>query len=249
MVRIFDDEVEGGVTSGGSMAYVIRLEGVFASHPIEYFTKKLGNRRAGEEAASKREIWYGVVDGGHRNEALRQLVCTKPAKWGGFLWTVTVLKTIAPLATYRSFARVCNLRQEEDFIVERTQYDVLRNLKDDYNTLFAAKNVKPKLTDVAEYYSGGKQGCTNTIRQLTSCAVKLSDEVIETLGTILNSEHKELAMQSLSKLGGKGNRKGVDSRVYRKIVSTSTLKQSKVFMSAEGDDADELRICTLWRIK
>ena len=65
LARIFDDEEDGGVTSGGSMCYVIRLEGAFSSVPLQYFRKELASEDAAQKEVSKRKEWFGIVDGAH----------------------------------------------------------------------------------------------------------------------------------------------------------------------------------------
>lgn len=240
----------GGLTTGGSMAYAIRLEGVYASYPLEYFRDKMGSEEDANKEVSKRELWYGIVDGEHRLTALQKLICKDPAKWAGFSWTVTILKTSASLAALRAFARACNQKNVDDFVVIPTQYDVLKNLKQDYTTLSAKLNRKAKPIELAIYYSGSKEACTSTIKQLAGCVIRLPQSVIDTIGKIVNEENKELAMRIHYKTNSKHSKNAaVDSRIYRNLISSSTLKGSTPFMNAEGPDGEAAQLNSLWRIR
>ena len=42
LMRLFDNDNTGGVTSGGSMAYVVEICVVYESVPVAHFEKKLG---------------------------------------------------------------------------------------------------------------------------------------------------------------------------------------------------------------
>jgi len=148
------------------MAYVIRLESAFASYPAKSFQENRDDPDRSKQAAAQREVWYDIFDGRHRALALQRLVCEVPDKWNGFQWIVTLPSSNSPLSAYRCFARACNEKLETDFVVTQTQYDVLRNLKDDFITLINDLGRDPKATEVAEYYSGGRKGCSSTIRQL-----------------------------------------------------------------------------------
>lgn len=248
LCKIFEDA--GGLTSGGSMAYVIKLEGVFASYPLEYFREKLGNENDARKEVQKREEWYGVVDGEHRATALQKLICEEPAKWAGFSWTVTVLKTSASIATLRAFARSCNQKNVDDFVIVPTQFDVLRNLKQDYITLSAKLNRNAKPIELAVFYSGSKDACTSTIKQLAGCVIRLPQSVVDTLGEIVNEEHEDVARQIHSKTNSKQDRcSAVDFRLYRNLISSSTFKGSTPFMNANGLDGESAQINSLWRIR
>lgn len=248
LCRIF--ESAGGITTGGSMAYVIKLEGVYASFPLDYFREKLGSEEAAEKELNKRNEWYGVVDGEHRASALQRLICKDPEKWAGFTWTVHVLNTTASIASLRAFARACNQKNVEDFVVVPTQYDVLRNLKQDYITLSAKLNRSARPIELAVFYSGSKEACTSTTKQLAACVIRLPQSVIDTLGEIMNEENEEVATQIQAKMNSKQKKcAAVDYRLYRNLITSSTLKGSTPFMNAEGKDGETSQLNALWRIK
>ena len=78
------------------MAYVLKLEGVYASYPLDYFREKLGSEEEAGKEVNKRNEWYGVVDGEHRASALQRLICKDPEKWadlhGQFMFSIQQLR-------------------------------------------------------------------------------------------------------------------------------------------------------------
>lgn len=238
LMNIFDANNGGGITSGGSMASVVLLEGVFGSVPLDYFTQELGSKEKALEVVSPggvSKLWYGIVDGGHRNAAIRLLMLERPSRWAGFMWTVTLLSGTASRAMYKSYARMCNTKQEHDFIICQTQYDVLRSMKDEYVSMHVELGRQATPIEVAERYAGGAEKCSSTHKQLSRTANRLSDAVIEEVGKIVNEDHPSIAKsQHPVRSVAAEETAGRDYRIYRKIISTSTFKQSKTFMNASG---------------
>jgi len=141
------DSPTTGMTSGGCLPSVVRLQGVYDSYPLNYWRVKfqedgLEDSQIDEKLNEKMEennTWYGIVDGAHRHRALVELMAEDAIKWGGFTWTVMIIKP-APKSQLRAFARNVNEKQKQQYVISPTWYDTLRSFKDEYNELKQCAN-------------------------------------------------------------------------------------------------------------
>ncbi len=94
-----------GASAAGNLPMVVPLAGTLIDYPKKYFMDDLGYSDADADAeVSKFSCWYGIVEGCHRNEALRRLTRLHPDSFAAFTWTVLLLKP-APVHALRAFAR------------------------------------------------------------------------------------------------------------------------------------------------
>lgn len=249
-----EGNIFSGISSAGAKPTVVRLVGALHKYVKEYFLSIGMSTTEAQEKIGTFSEWYGIIDGAHRRQAILNLINRKPERWSGFQWTVERVEA-RDVHILRAYARSCNEKQEERNVVETTQYDMLRSMKDDANLLLSELNGKPPgrgfINKVASYYVGGKAKVTNTVRQLAGTAVKLSEEVIETIGEILNSEHPEMAKSLCSTVGKTAKSSSserdefVDCRIYRLIISSHTIKGASEFKEAEQPD----QVNALFRIQ
>ena len=229
-----------GVTSGGVFPTVVKLEGAFGNYPLEHMTECLVGKgfnvaEAKMEAEKKfkaQKTWYGIIDGNHRHAAITELASEYPEKWLGFSWTVMLIRP-ASLSLLRSFARSVNEKQKEEYIVVQTFYDTLRYLKEESQTMLAETGSPPSATQLAERVMQGQKWALSTIIQLARTAVRIPDKVLDEIGSVVNAEHPELAKRLNAELPPHRQARGTpDCRVFRNIITCSTLKQAKSFMNS-----------------
>lgn len=247
-------EGNGGVTSGGVIPTVVMLDGAYNSYPLEYWKAMMKGRGLSNEESEKeaskivgsQQVWYGVVDGAHRLRAIEELIREEPRRWSGFSWTVMVIKS-TDLSELRSFARNVNEKQKEEYVIVQTAYDTLRYLKDEINKYIAEHGSSPSAVQIAKKVMVGQHWAVSTMTQLARTASRLSEEVIEELGEILNSEHPALAQTLQNQLPPHRRCRGTpDCRIYKDIISSSSLKQATNFMKCK-DNTDSIN--TLKRVK
>jgi len=83
------DSPTTGMTSGGCLPSVVRLQGVYDSYPLNYWRLKLQedgleDSQIDEKLNEKMEennTWYGIVDGAHRHRALVELIAEDAITW------------------------------------------------------------------------------------------------------------------------------------------------------------------------
>jgi len=239
--------VEGGLSAAGNKAVVVKLEGAFCSYPRSYLIEERGmSIEESKKELAKFPVWFGIVDGLHRLLVIQRLMKKIPEQWAGFSWTVLCIRA-SPLDQLRAYARARNALQEESYIIKTTVFDIMKSLYEDSNTLKRDKCLEgdklPKgfVSAVADFYAGGPGRSTSTQRQLAGCVLKLSRDVIEKIGALVNGEHPELRRsyekQKASTQGRSLNPfPSLDCRIYRDMISTNTLKGASAFMNSSEED-------------
>lgn len=254
LALIFDDEAESssmsrGHSSSASLPLVVKLTPSQKLVVITYFMKDRNlTREHAEQRYRTRSQWYGIVDGSHVHAAFIHLTDKRPEKWCGYQWWVTIVQH-HELEVLQAFARDRNDKQREEFMIDFTLYDLLRNMKEVATTyvLSRGEHLNPRdprrgiISEIADAYAGGRKHCTPTTKQLAGVAIKLSDDVIACMGKIMNTEHPELLSripQPRNTPGTKRNRRDprlADTRVFRKLFNTSTIRSAKLFKNTEND--------------
>ena len=259
------DETNGidGFISGSDNAIVVELTGSFQRHIIDFFKTirgPQGDFLSDSEAKEKsecRSVWYGVVDGMHRLTAIQELMDENPERWDSFMWPVTILKGGHSIQVLKQLGRHQNRKHDATLYVETTFYDILSGMKEEAHRMQSMTSKPPTAKQVAAAYDGCSHLKDNTVRQTAATALRLPVRVIEEIGTIMNSEHPDLAEPpSSNSMALKTRRKGtntpmtsVDCRVYRKFVNLTSLKSATKFMNASGTDAEEVQVHTLYRLR
>ena len=177
-----------------------------------------------------------------------------PDKWKGYLWWVTIIHK-ASLDPLQAFARDQNKKQRKECIVDFKLYNMLRNMKavaQNFQILrgeyIDTSNPRRRLiTEIAEEYCEELNAVNSTSRQLTGVAIRLSYEVIECIGNIMSTEYPILVMKLLESNKSRGKRSRIDpslmdTRVFRNLFNTSTLRSATVFKeeSIDGDRINAL---------
>lgn len=117
----------------------------------------------GSRAYFINDKWYGIIDGCHSHEALKELRVELPHEWCKLKWYVTMVKGGHSLEKYRQLACMQNERKDSNYYIETTHYDLLRGLRIEYDRLQAKnnkmsstrKNINVKHEEVDEAYDGG----------------------------------------------------------------------------------------------
>ncbi len=248
-----NDILTSGYIVGSKMSVVVPLTGTLFSFVLNHFkeTYQLDDSQA-RKAASVHDTWYGIVDGGYTNAAIRKLRETNP-KWAGFMWFVCVLKGGFSVERYRQLARYQNYLQSPKYYVQWTLFDELYNLRKEFQNLCLQK-AKPTHAEVAREYFGSKVHEINrSMTMLSSTAIRLSKDVINEIGLIMNDEHPDLCLKSNCEescaLTSSDAIRMMDCRKYRNVVRLMSLYSSRSFMNPKTPDEKRAQIHTLHRAK
>lgn len=100
-------------------------------------------------------------------------------------------------------------------------------MKDEAESLRAEKGSIPTATQVSERVIQGHKFALSTMTQLARTAIRSSENFIEEISLIVNAEHPKLAERLKDELPvHRRSSKTPDCRVYRNIITSSTLKQA-----------------------
>lgn len=246
-----DDCPQTGIAIGSDTPIVVPLNGSLRHLVYRYFREQgLSEDRVNEEV-SKHTRWFGIIDGNHRNQAVRWLVLNK-APWSGFNWMVTILKSGFTMERYRQLARFQNHRQSPRYYIQVTIFDELSNLRSEYNRL-CSEQTKPSHALVARTYFG-TQSTTRTMTMMASLAVRLDQRVLDTLGSIINQDHPDQCLSKEIKTtcnyrNVQDVMKTVDCRIHKDFVKLQSLYASKVFMNARSQKEIDAQCNSLHRLK
>ncbi len=241
------DSPFNGVSTTGSLPMVVPLVGDQAAYPKKYFTEvHCMDEEGATHEVSKFATWYGIVEGEHRNEALRRLSNEAPQDFLSFSWTVLVLRP-APLQMLRAFCRNLADKQRSSYVVATTLFDSILSLQQDISlmrSLHPEKDVTVRA--LCHYAMGYERTPSETMRFLAKRALSLSPRVVNELGEILNAEEPDVAY---SRVGKSTPKDTIDCRVFRKVVIASTFRSSRAFFNNSDPDLESNQICALQRIK
>ena len=252
------DGVDGFV-AGSDNAIVVELTGSLKRHVLDFFKSQTGSdgellsESKAKEKVESRSVWYGVVDGMHRLTAIQELMQEIPERWDSFLWPVTILDGGQSIHVLKQLGRHQNRKHNSNFYIETTFYDMLYGMKEEAERLQSMSSRKPSAKQVAAAYDGSTHLKDNTIRQTAATALRLPDRVVDEIGLIMNSEFPDL-VGSISgtkdvRRGGDSKISTVETRVYRNFINITSLKSATKFMNASGPDAEEIQVCTLYRLR
>lgn len=242
----------GGICSGSDTPIVVKLNGTLLVHAGEYFQKKGFSEEQVKERLESRKVWYGIVDGEHSHNAITRLIESK-SKWSGYKWFVTIIRSGFNIEKYRQLARAQNERHGNQFHVELTFFDMLSNMRTEYDKLCKVQK-RVIGQDVVNAYCGYSVTSkkNSTLVQTANTVMRLPVSVITTIGEVSNSEHPNLILSS-SKL----NRRSVtstddvmrqeDCRVFRHFLHITSLKSCKSFMNAKNQNGERAQNYAIYR--
>ena len=244
----------GGISCGTDTSIVVKLDGVHLLHVCDYFKKKGYSESMIKERISSRKNWYGIVDGEHSHAAILRLIETKK-RWAGYRWFVTIIKSGFNIEKYRQLARMQNERHNDQFYIETTFFDMISNMRTEYDKL---RKVQSRVLgqDVVNAYCGytvtSKK--TSTLVQTANTAIRLPVSVVRAIGEVSNLEQPDLVLSS-TKLNSKGATsveeamRMVDCRVFRKFLHVNSIRASKAFMNAKHKYGERAQVYAIYRVQ
>lgn len=239
-----------GFVSTGKFSIVVAIPSEFLYLAIEEFVRQ-GKSQDEADLLSTSHTWYHVVDGGHVHQGLAEKITEEYHKFGGFRWPVVEIKWHPP-DVLKSLARVCQEMQKEVHIIEFTFAEILQNLRAVFDDLCSRTGTVRKpgralphgtIKKVVDAYTGSSGAATNTLRSICSVAVKLSSTVVTEMKDLLTEECEDI-IRTL----GCSRPFGADSRVFKKLLSTQSLKGAKLFLNATKTTDDD-RINVVHRMR
>ena len=146
-----------------------------------------------KQKVESRNVWYGIVDGEHSHDAIVKLISLFE-RWKGYKWFVTVVEGGKPFERYRQLAITNNAKHDCKYYIEMTFYDRIANMKAEQIRLVSEQQPSNG-TEVAKAYSGLPPKKTRSIIQVANAVVRLSSEVIDTIGDIMHGNTQNCAFR------------------------------------------------------
>lgn len=174
-----------------------------------------------------RDIWYGIVDGLHSNEAFRWMF-SKWKSWKNTLWFVTKLKGAFPVKSYWQSARFRSHKHSLQYNVSLKFFDELNNLREEFVILWTTDSTVTNTTVAKTYF--GQEYVSRTMEILDSTVVRISTEAWSTLGLTMNSDNSEL-FKSQDALNDPIRDSHCEQCVFRNFVKLHSLYNCSAFMS------------------
>lgn len=172
----------------GGTPLVSIIPSEFLHHVTEFLMEERGmEREDAEDKMRSRERWVMVIVGGYKHETLVHLGRRDAERWAGYEWKVRAVGW-QPLHVLRAFARHSNELNGKEHFVETTFYDTLLDLKAvsqellrDRGEVVTSSRASRLLNNVIDRYSAGRSIVKESTRQIAQVAMKLSDNVIDSI--------------------------------------------------------------------
>lgn len=252
-----------GMVSGPPTSIVVPLVGDLRFLVEQHISRKYPDPEESALQLRKHTEWFGVIDGNQLLAALLELINDYPTKWGSVKWKVFCVRQGLSLDDYRKLAVVQNERNKHVYQYESTLYDMLLsirrihdNIYDEYvkHSRIGARGVVVPHRVVAHKYDGGNHEKNTTVRQVVTVAARLSKGTISAIGKVVNMTCADIILQSSDlnayKLTSRSSvMSSYDCRLFKKFLSTSTLRGAKHFMNAVKDGEEEAQINTIFRAR
>jgi len=147
-----DSIAGGGISCGSDTPIVVKLTGTLQTYAIDYFRDQGKSEKDAKIRFNSRKEWFGIVDGEHMHVALLRLIETKP-RWSGYHWFVTIARSNFGIDKYRQLPRMQNERHNSKFFVEYTFFDIISNLRTEYEKLVQQQR-RATTQNVVDVYCG-----------------------------------------------------------------------------------------------
>lgn len=250
--QITNNFAGAGIALGTDIPIVVELTGSLRPCIYKHFEDLGLSGKELEDRVKSRSKWLGIIDGQHSHEAIMRLR-SKHDRWVGFLWFVCLVRGGQPVHRYQQLARFQNARHDSTFFVESTFFDLISNLKQEYKELKSKKSSCSGAA-VVKSFTGTEveEKQFRTLVQTANAVVRLPDAVIETIGDVCDSEYADLCLSSNNTHGSKTASdimKLMDCRVFRNMLNITSLKSSRVFMNASGEDEERAQLLTIFRAR
>jgi len=148
-----------------------------------------------------------------------------------------------------------NERHNDRFFVEFTFFDIISNMKTEYDRLCKIQ-ARVVAQDFVNQYCGYSVTTKkiSTLLQTANTVMRLPSSVIKVIGEISNEEHPEWVLSyprlnkskatSLTDVLSKE-----DCRVFRNFIHITSLKSAKSFMNAKHQEGERAQRITLYRLR
>ena len=196
------------------------------------------------------ETWYHTVEGSHVHHALVECMHEFPDNFAGFRWPVLKIAWQSS-ETLQAIGKMCNEMNKEEHVIDFPLPDAMQSLRDIIDAhsrrtgvaVIPGERIKPGfIKEVIDIYAGRKGYSCNTLRAVCGSVVKLSSSFVSSMRSLLTEECEDF----WKTLGGK-RLFGDETRVFKKLISTQSLKRATTFLDPK-QITDEDRVNVIHRL-
>ena len=238
----------------GKFPVIAELPIDYEERVLEYFCSQGRDREASKRYISERKI-YHVVNGGYGHEGRWRLIDEGRYQFSGIKWRTVEIEWQAP-KILRAISIMSSQLQKKEFVVELSFLDemvYLRGIIQDHISEHAIvlDPIKPLprgfCKDICKSYSGGADYSNHTLRHLVSIAAKLNMRTMLMIRDAIDEECPSIAGSIRKKEQSEDPSGILDTRVFRTLINSKTLRGAKKFLAAETSDED--RMNALYRLR
>lgn len=263
-----------GLASGPPTSIVVPLVGDLHYIVNEHLEKTFPTEEEIQAQYSRHSNWFGIIDGCFFHAATSYLCEKEPGEWSSFRWKLYVVRPGLELKDYRKLAVCQNEKNKAVYHYETTIFEMLHRLRSIYDEMHAArkklmsaestlksssKSSKPRpITvphkEVAEEYDGGDHSTHTTVRQTVSVASRLSLDTIDAIGQVVGTTCADVILHNDSLNSRKLTSvnsvlSSYDCRLFKRFVSTSTLRGARNFMNAVRGKNERAQVNCIFRLR
>ena len=238
----------------GKFPVIAELPSEYEDRILDYFCSQGRDRETSKRYISTRKV-YHVVNGGYEHEGRWRLIDEREYEFSGITWRTVEIMWQEP-KVLRAISIMSSQVQKREFIVELSFLDemvYLRRVIQDYINEHAivldASKPLPRgfCKEICKAYSGGTEYSNSTLRHLVSIAAKMSMKTMLMMRRAIDEECPIIARSINKKDICEESVEILDTRVFRTLINSKTLRGAKSFLNPETSDDDRLN--TLYRIR
>ncbi len=249
-----------GYVSGSPSSVVIALVDELHELLVDYWESLCDTKEEAADIMKQHPIWYGIVDGCHFHAAVTELQNEQREEWIDFLWKVTVIRHEPKLSNLCRLDRVQNERNKPMYTFDVTIYDLLYNLRREYELLKKERSTESRTRtvsvssrDVADAYDGAEHRTNTSIRQAACIALKLHPRTIEAIGAV-NTSCADFIVKSkdLNTLSLETEEEILahqDCRLFKSFVCFGAFRSASFFLKAVETGDIEAQVNTIHRMR
>ena len=243
-----------GYVCVGKFPVIAELPPEYRPRILDYFCTKGRDRESSLRFIQSHAI-FQVVNGGYEHEGRWRLIDSSGYQFTGIEWRVVRIPWQDP-KVLRAISMMSSQIQKRDHVVELSFMDEmvhLRRIIDEYvlENGVELEEGKPLprgfCKTISSIFNGGKDYSSNTIRHLISVSSKMSMNTAVMMRNVIDEECPGIARTKQRKDSSDTNVAHSDTRVFRALLNSKTLRGAKLFFA--GQTSDEDRENTMHRLR
>ena len=231
----------------GKFPVIAELPSEYEDRVLDYFCSQGRDKEASRRYISKKKV-YHVVNGGYEHEGRWRLIDEGQYQFSGIKWRTVQISWQKP-KVLRAISIMSSQVQKKEFAVELSFLDemvylrrVIQDYVNEHAIMLDPSRSLPRgfCKEICKAYSGGADYSNNTLRHLVSIAAKITMRTMLMMRKAIDEECPSIASSIHKKAKFEDRFDLMDTRVFRTLINSKTLRGAKTFLATETDNEDRL---------